>query len=224
MKELLKKQLKLNKHKSDINQKLKDLSTELTVRARHEANYHPIDRFFIDEQGYFEKIIEYNALDFMLYNLEKMPNLYSEQLLLCIPELWDEINYDEIIKLLKSFTTSFSFYAFLRFTYKYLEIDILDLVFLNDDIEIKFKKDISDFFKRITATFYKDEDDYFEFEENLIGVDLQDWMYIKQRLLVDERIKPVELSQEEFYERICLFDSYYNGDALEDNGASTVIL
>ncbi len=194
-----------------VEQKLKELSIDLAQRSAKEADYHPIDKFFIEEKGYLPRIKEYNPIDFMRYNLETMPNLYSEHLLLCLPELWKSMTYDKLVYLLESFTKSFSFYAFLRFTYKYLEIDMIELVFLNQSINLKFKKDISEFFKNITATFYKDDDDYFEFEENLLGVELGDWTYIKQRLLTDERLKPVILSQKEFYERICLYNDFYNG-------------
>lgn len=194
-----------------VEQKLKELSIELAQRSAKEADYHPIDKFFIKEKGYLSRIKEYNPIDFMLYNLETMPNLYSEHLLLCLPELWNSMTYDKVLYLLESFTKSFSFYAFLRFTYKYLEIDMIESVFLNQSIKLRFKKDISDYFKNITATFYKDDDDYFEFEENLLGVELQDWTYIKQRLLTDERLKPVTLSQKELYVKICLYNKFYNG-------------
>lgn len=193
-----------------IEEKIIYLSNKLFHDSTIESNYHPIDRFFIIKKGYLNDIKKFNSLDFILYNLEKTPNTYSEQLLLCLPELWDDIGFNEIVLLMERFTSSFSFYAFIRFIYKYLELDILDIVLINSSINLKFKKDILNYFKNIISTFYKDEDDYLVFEENLLGVDIGKWNYIKQKLLLNERIKPFEMSQQEFYLKIVSLDKYYN--------------
>jgi hypothetical protein len=185
----------------DIN--IKYLSDEMCRISSKESNYHPIDRYFIDKH-YINDILNSNYLDFIIYNLETTSNLYSEQLLLCLPEIWKDLTFEKIQFILESLTTSFSFYSFLRFTYKYVEVDFLDEVLLNNKITLQFKKDICSYFKNIVSTFYKDDDDYYDFNENLIGVKLEDWKDVKIKLLKDNRMKPVCLSIEELYLKLSL--------------------
>jgi hypothetical protein len=188
-----------------MNSNIKNLSDEICKRSFKESSYHPIDRYFIDSY-YIDNILNSNHIDFIIYNLESTPNLYSEQLLLCLPEIWKDMTREKIQFILESLNNSFSFYSFLRFSYKYVEIDLLDEVLLNKKIKLNIKKDICSYFKNIVSTFYKDEDDYFDFDEKLIGVELEDWKIIKLKLLIDNRIKPVSLSVEELYSKLVNYE------------------
>ncbi len=177
--------------KIDISEYIKELSEDIAISSVHHVeHYFPIDRFFIEKYNFLEKIKEVNPLEFLLCNLERVSNNYTNQLLLCLPELWEDVEYEDILMLIENFTNSFSFYSLVEFTYKYLEIDLLDEVFNNPKVDDKFKKDSIDYFPKIVATFYLDEDDLFEFDENLFGIQMSDWNYTKQRLLADKRIKP----------------------------------
>ena len=195
-----------------IDKEIINLSNEILIKSREYSNYYPIDRHFLVDFNFLDEIKEVNQKDFIFYLIENNPNLYSEQFLKCIPELWLNLKYSDIINLLEDFTKSFSYYAFLRFTYKYLEIDFLDMFFFNEKIKDDFKKNVVDYFKEIVATFYKDEDDFFDFEENIIGVSLDEWQYVKQKLLLDDKIKPVTMSQRELFSKMKLLNNFFNNE------------
>lgn len=179
--------------------KIQQLSDEMCKHSSKESNYYPIDRYFINK-FYIDNILkENNYIDFIIYNLESTPNLYSEQLLLCLPEIWEDFTIEKIRIILERLTSSFSFYSFLRFTYKYIEIDLFEEIFLNKKIDMVFKKNIYSYFKNIVSTLYKDEDDFFDFNEKLIGVELEQWEQVKIKLLSDKRIKPISMTINELY-------------------------
>ena len=48
---------------------------------------------------------------------------------------------NDIYKLIENFTNSFSFYSFIQYTYKYLEVDLFDEIICNLDVDDIFKKD-----------------------------------------------------------------------------------
>lgn len=174
----------------EVSEKVKKLSDSISSNSiKKVEHYFPMDRFFLEKYGYLEAIININAIQFLFYNLEGVSENYSEHLLLCLPELWDKIEYDDIIHLIESFTNSFSFYSLVLFMYKYLEIDILDEIFNNPNVKEKYKQDCIDYFPKIIATYYLDKDDYQMFDENLAGIHLEDWNYNRQRLTLDSRFK-----------------------------------
>ena len=193
--------------KIEVSEDVKELSEDLSISSFHHVeHYFPIDRFFIEKYDFLEKIKKVDSLEFLFCNLERVSTTYTVQLMLCLPELWEDIGYEELVQLIESFTNSFSFYALVEFTYKYLEIDLLDEIFNNPNVEQKFKDNCLDYFPKIVATFYLDEYDYFEFNENLFGIHINDWSYTKQRLLVDKRIKPA-LEPKELFTRLKNFNN-----------------
>ena len=66
------------------------------------------------------------------------------------------------------------------------------LISSSKKIKLKFKKDTLDYFLKTSAILYLDEDDLIDFEENLMGINLNDWSYTKQKLLIDDRFKPTK--------------------------------
>jgi len=188
---------------------IKTLSDTIVFSAIREALNAPVDRFFLER--YLHEILALDAEKFLLYNLENVNNTYSVRLLVCLPELWENMEFEHIKKLINSFTNVFSFYAILQFTHKYLEIDIFEMIYENENVKLGFKKDISGYLINQCANLIMDEDDYFEFEKGLIGVSLRDWSYIKQKLLLDSRIKPATKSLNELYVRLKFYNERYNG-------------
>ncbi|GGZ35320.1 hypothetical protein GCM10007049_30930 [Echinicola pacifica] len=184
------------------------LSDKIVYRAIREALNAPIDRFFLEK--YLHEILELDSEKFLLYNLENVNNTYSVRLLACLPELWENIGFEEMKKLIDSFTNVFSFYAFVQFTYKYLQVDIFEMIYENENVKLSFKKEISEYLINQCANLIMDEDDYFEFEEGQIGVNFQEWNYIKQKLLLDSRIKPATKSLNELYIRLKFYNERYN--------------
>ena len=180
----------------EVTDEIKMLSDSIAATSvKKVEHYFPMDRFFLEEYGYLEQLKGVDSLQFIFYNLERVNPTYTDQLLLCLPELWDDIDYEALIMLIENFTNPFSFYTLIGFTYKYLEIDLLDEIFKNPKVEERFKRECLDYFPRVIATFYLDEDDHRVFDENLAGIHINDWSYTKQKLLVDKRVRPAQSIQ-----------------------------
>jgi hypothetical protein len=90
----------------------------IAVKAPKEAETHPIDRYFLNP--YLEKILTFNRNNFLLYNLENRSTLYSEYLMLCLPELWEDITVIDLLQIIDQFTKTTSFYGLILFTYKFV--------------------------------------------------------------------------------------------------------
>lgn len=181
-KQNLKRMNKTNK-KIIVEEKTKDLANQLSSHSlKSVEHYFPIDRFFIEEHHYLEKILKADKLEFIFYNLENNSATYTIQLFICLPELWEKIEHDDLLSLIENFTSSFSFYSLIGFTYKYLEIDLLDEIFLSKNVNIKFKKDCLNYFSKILATFYMDENDLLDFNNNVFGIEKNKWDLVKKKI------------------------------------------
>lgn len=171
-----------------VSKRVQEFSEEIAAKAVQEAEYFPVDRYFINK--YLNDILSLDRLEFIYCNLESVNNNYSVLLMACLPELWENITYEDIVRLLSNFTNTFSYYALLEFTYKYIEIDIIELVFSIKTLAADYKKQIVGYLKSQYPNFYKSEVDYFEANEGLVGIDFDKWAYLKQRFLLDNRFKP----------------------------------
>lgn len=166
-----------------VEEKTKDLVNKLSSHSlKSVEHYFPIDRFFIEEYHYLEKIQKVDKLEFIFYNLENNSTTFTIQLFICLPELWEKIEYDDLLLLMENFTSSFSFYSLIGFTYKYLEIDLLDEIFLSKNIDKKFKKDCLNYFSKILTTFYMDENDLLDFNNNVFGIEKNRWDLVKKKI------------------------------------------
>ncbi len=110
--------------------------------------------------------------------------------MLCLPDLWNDITVDEIIELIGNFSNSFSYYSLIYFTYRYVEIDIISEIFNLSSLTYDIRIAIATYVKSQYPNFLKDESDYLFFEKDVYGMQNEDWMYIKQKLLVDGRVEP----------------------------------
>ncbi|KMQ67370.1 hypothetical protein ACM39_13070 [Chryseobacterium sp. FH2] len=187
-----------------IDPQVKEISDLLIKNCKNEnIEYFPIDRFFIEENGYLEKILSTNYLEFLLYNLEKVNPTYTVQLFVCLPEIWKKVSYEDMIILLENFTNSFSFYSFLEFTYKYLEIDLFDEIVYNKNIEKKFKRDCLTFFLNTLDSLYLEEYDYLEFKENLFGITIEQLRLLQFKFEENDKFKKAK-SKNELYKRLSI--------------------
>lgn len=171
-----------------VSNRVKELSEELAVKARQEAEYFPVDRYFLDK--YLDEILSFGHLEFIYCNLENVNNTYSVLLMACLPELWEDITYEDVDELLLNFTNVFSYYALLNFTYKYIEVDVVDHVLNLKMPSQDYKKHIINYVKTQYPNFYKSDVDYFMINEGLVGIDFGRWSYIKQSFLLDPRFEP----------------------------------
>lgn len=174
-----------------MNRAVIEFCNLLQQKAFQEANCFPVDRYFLD--SYLNDILAIDSREFILCNLERDNNTYTVQLFLCLPEVWEDVSIDDIIEMVKKFTNIFSYYTLIEFTYKYIEINIVDLILNNKEISVsnEIRLDIISYLKNSQyPNLVKNEGDYFFFDEDLYGVKLEEWSYIKQKLLLDNRVKP----------------------------------
>jgi hypothetical protein len=118
--------------------------------------------------------------------------------MLSLPELWLEISLEDLVNMMKKFTNSFSFFSILIFSHKHIEINIVDVVLNLKTLDEFRRNEIKMFLQRQFSNMFKDEGDLFFMNEGLIGVNFDEWNYVRQKLLLDKRIKPAFDSAEEF--------------------------
>lgn len=171
-----------------IDYKVKELSDLIVAKSVKEAECFPVDRYFLEP--YMKSILSVNGNNFILYNFERVNTTYTVQLMLCLPELWQDIDVDDIIEIVNQFTNIFSFYAIITFTYKYIEINIINLILELDEVSDDIKHEIKKYLKSQYPNFIKTETDFLFFNDGVYGVTLNDWKYTKQRFLLDKRIEP----------------------------------
>lgn len=189
-------------NKINIWDNVKNLSNQIAINStKEEVDYFPIDRFFIEKKGYLDKILSVNYLEFLLCNFENVNPTYTVQLFVCLPELWEKVTHRDIISLIENFTNSFSFYSLIEYTYKYLRIDIFDEIFLNDNIDVIYKQDCIRFSLNTIASLYLDENDYQEFEENLLGINLAQIKNIQDKFKNDDKFKKA-IPEKELHEKL----------------------
>lgn len=171
-----------------FDSRIEELSDLLAVKSTKEAECFPVDRYFLEP--YLKEIASLERNQFLLYNLERKNNTYTIQLLLCLPELWEDISIDDVLEIISKFTNIFSYYALIVFTHKYVEINIINLIFESSIVPSSTKSDIKKYLESQYPNFFKTESDILFFENGLYGVKIQDWKYIKQKLLLDKRVLP----------------------------------
>jgi hypothetical protein len=171
-----------------LEQIVKKLSDFIQIKAFEEAICFPIDRYFLEP--YVGEILSLNSVDFIIYNLENVNNTYTVQLFLCLPELWEELTLLDIEKVLNSLTNDFSYYGFIVFTYKYLQINIIDFILSMDTISTSIKNSIKDYLKNQYPNLLQQEGEVFSIDEDIIGIKKEQYDYIKQKLLVREGLEP----------------------------------
>ncbi len=196
--------------KMNINPCVKQLSDLLAVSStKQKVDYFPIDRFFIEKNGYLEKVLSVDYLEFLFCNLENVNSTYTVQLFVCFPELWNKVTYNNIILLIENFTNSFSFYSLIEFTYKYLKIDLFNEIFYNNNVEIRFKKECISFFLNTFENLYLEEYDYIEFKENSFGISLNQIESLQYKFKNDTNFNPT-LTKIELYEKLTKFKEMYD--------------
>ena len=141
-----------------VDEEIKELSDFLLVTSARNSEFHPIDRFFL--QPYLKQIFQLNRNDFLLYNFELRNPLYSSYLMLCIPELWDDITVDDLLNIIDRFTNDFSYFTFIYFTYKFIEIDTIKFILSLHTLPIKSRGEIISYIRNQYMNFIKDETDY----------------------------------------------------------------
>ncbi|WPU97555.1 hypothetical protein SNE26_16130 [Mucilaginibacter sp. cycad4] len=189
---------------SILDDKLESYVWLLAKQAPDESEIFPVDRNFLEKR--LDEIKSFNAVSFLYYNFEMVNDLYVTQLLACLPEIWTDIKLDDLITLSENFTNVFSYCTLIKYTYKYIEIDIIEIV-----LNIVAKKNRDDFKSVIEYlhkqwnVLIKSAETMMDFEDGFIDVDYHQWMNIKQSFLMDKRVKPALLTYTEVEEYVRRF-------------------
>jgi hypothetical protein len=178
---------------------VQDFIVYLVENAQEQSNYYPVDRCFLEPM--IDQILAYQSIDIIYYTIELTGSLFASQFFLCLPELWEEVSFDELLGVCEKFEKSTSFDTIIKFTYKYLEIDILNASFFDvvrkkspailEDIRLYLQLQYNVLIKTDWET-----EEYLKDEE--LGIDYDRWLYLKQRFLLDSRIRPAITEIEEF--------------------------
>ncbi|WP_412465575.1 hypothetical protein [Pedobacter sp. KLB.chiD] len=173
-----------------FNEEIISLSREILTRSINEATYFPIDRAFLEQ--FINQIVSVNNIDFILYNIELINPTYTKALFLCLPELWTNFSEDDFDYLLKKFSNSISYFLLIEFSYKYIEVNILELILKYAKIN-GFYNDVKEYLKNQYSTIIKSMDERMDLEigveREAFGYNAELWNYIKQRLLIGGDIK-----------------------------------
>ncbi len=169
-----------------IDEEIKEISDFLISKSAEESNFHPIDRFFLEP--FIDQIVKLDRNQFLLYNFQYDNTLYSSYLFFCLPELWEDITIDDLISIMKNFSTDYSYFSFIYFTYKFVEIDCLKLIFGLPFLNIETKEELRRYIKSQYTNLLKSETDYFFLSDKVIGIHNEVWMSIKDKLINDSRV------------------------------------
>ena len=174
----------------EISKQTKNLAELLWKRSGKEARFYPVDRPFLEQ--YLDQIKAVDPAAFVSYNLVTYPSLYSTQMFVCLPELWEELSVDDILRIIENFNTEQPFYSLILFTYKYLQVDILHFILESPKLSELKKQKIRSFLKTQYQHLILQEEELEDFEKDGLGIHLEDWIYARQKLLTDERVKPAK--------------------------------
>ena len=173
-----------------ISTQAKKLAELLWKKSGREARFYPVDRPFLEQ--YIDQIKAVNPKEFICFYLVSYPSLYSTQLFVCLPELWEELSVDDLLNIIESFDSEQSFYSLILFTYKFLQINILHLILESPNVSDLKKQKIKGFLKSQYPNLILQEEELEDFEQGGLGAHLNNWVYPRQKLLTDERVKPAK--------------------------------
>jgi len=174
-----------------ISEQVKSLSRTMAIKASDEAAYFPIDRNFLIP--YLKEIVKLNPVEFVVYSLEQANPTYTNLLFLCLPEIWENIDVDDIETIVENLSNDFSYFTLIEFTYKYLEVDILKII-LKQAKKKGVDGKIRQYLQNQWNVIIKSTEDRTALEtgigQEFFDYDNRKWNYIKQKLLFDKRLHP----------------------------------
>ena len=117
-----------------LNDKVERYVRKLAEDSQNESQIFPVDRMFLESR--LAEIMSLDSLSFLYYNFELVNDTYVTQVFVCLPEVWTDVSLKDLIEMSDNFTNVQSYFTLLKFTYKYIEIDIIEIVLKK--IKIKF--------------------------------------------------------------------------------------
>lgn len=96
----------------NVSEEVKLLSDSIAIKASKEAEYFPVDREFLNP--YIIRISQLNSREFIFHNIERVNPTYTNLLFLCLPEVWENIDIDDLLYMMNSFSNTFSYYTLIE--------------------------------------------------------------------------------------------------------------
>lgn len=165
-----------------IDQDLVVISEFLFSNGPTDSSFHPIDRYFIEP--FLDIILKFDKVDFICYNLDRGFYTYSNYLLLCLPELWEGIGYEDVVQMTEKLNEKPSNFHLVEFMMKYIEVDGLKIMLSNPNLSEDVLNSTASYVKRNYQNILKDETDYLFLSEKGVGVTNERWMDVKKKLLL----------------------------------------
>ncbi|PUZ22865.1 hypothetical protein DCC81_20815 [Chitinophaga parva] len=175
-----------------LNKAVKQYVTNLAVNAQENAILFPVDRDFL--LPHLNEIESLQLESFLYYNFELVNDTYVNELFVCLPEVWARVDIDMLLLIAEKFTNVHSYFSLIKFTYKYIEIDIIRLVMKIAQVKnIDYLREIIAYLERQWNVLIKTELDREELINGVSGVSFIKWQQIKWKFLEDERVQPAQL-------------------------------
>ena len=182
-----------------VDNEVKLISDEISSKAISEAEFFPIDKKFLGK--YLDKISDLDPVEFIFYNFEKVNSTYTNTLFLCLPEVWRKLEVDDLVSIMNGFNKTFSYYSLIQFSYKYIEINILPLIISKArERDENYYQDIKGYLLNQWNVLIKSHEEKAElengYEKEYLDYDAEEWMYIRQKFLMDPRVSQANQSLE----------------------------
>ena len=168
------------------------ISELLNFTSISQAVCKPVDRHSV--LPFLNEILNLSNLErknFIVYNFVRYPKNYSVRLMSCLPELWEVIDYEDLLELV-DFARHLlrGMKRLIEFTHKFLEINIFPLLYLNNQIPSELKSEVQKYFLTQTHLLLKDDIDesLIFYNSKVMGIELDVFNSITSKLLNDERI------------------------------------
>jgi len=185
-----------------LNNEVKNYVLNLSNQAETNSRIYPVDREFLEP--FLEKILSMDSVEFIFYNIELDDMLYPIQVLACLPEIWQVITLDNLLEMSQYFTKPMSYYTLIKFTYKYIEIDIIDEIMKSKHVQNSpyYLHNIIEYLNTQWNVLFKTKQDLEDFTNGFIHVDYKEWIFVKQKFLIDKRVSPATTDYDSTYNRI----------------------
>ncbi|WP_162902875.1 hypothetical protein [Taibaiella koreensis] len=173
----------------------------MIVQASKEAEWHPVDRAYIEK--HYNEIFSIDPIVFIYGNFEIITSsIWPITLFLCLPEMWIELEVDDIALMIESFESVFSFFFLIEFTGKYLQIDILPMILTSRNVVAHFKEELIEYLKLQWHVLLMTEDTQDSLENDMEGLYLKynplRWQEIRRKFLQDSRVQEMKTNFSDF--------------------------
>lgn len=106
--------------------KVEKISFKIYNTDFSEIKFLPIDRFALEP--YLNKILEQDYIEFIVFNFKWFSENYTHRLMVCLPEVFKEITYQDLIKIVNKINDPLPIVYFLNFIQRFLNVDYLKIL------------------------------------------------------------------------------------------------